>query len=183
MKTLLIFIILLFGTAGLYAQSNIVVPRKNNKTIVDIDTLSGVKNKTIRFEMDTVYTINHYGVKAFHKCIADLQRVKNLSGSLDSLNLNISSIQGNVNEMYSNMNDVSSFIKKYNTETEKKLTQLTLDNNILNENMIKANQQLIEVQANLKAQKSKNLGAKLMWGAGGVATGGLLMGLLIGMTK
>jgi len=183
MKTLLIFIILLFGTAGLYAQSDIVVPRKNNKTIVDIDTLSGVKNKTIRFEMDTVYTINHYGVKAFHKCIADLQRVKNLSGSLDTLSLNINSIQYNVSQMYYNMNDVSNFIKKYNTETDKKLTQLETDNNTLNENMIKANQQLIEVQANLKAQKSKNLGAKLMWGAGGVATGGLLMVLLIGMTK
>lgn len=170
---------LLFFTLSANAQTDLVVQRKNNSTIVDIDTLTGIKNKTIRFEMDTVYTINHYGVKAFHKCIADLQRVKNLSGSLDTLSLNINGIQRDVNRMYYNINDVSNFIKKYNTETDKKLTQLTIDNKTLNDNLIKANEELIKVQANLKAQKLKNLGTKLMWGAGGITVGGLVMGLLI----
>ncbi len=169
----------LFFTLNLNAQSDIFIPYENNNTIVDIDTLTGIKNKTIRFEMDTVYTINHYGVKAFHKCIADLQRVKNLSGSLDTLSLNINGIQRDVNRMYYNINDVSNFIKKYNTETDKKLTQLTIDNKTLNNNLIKANEELIKVQANLKAQKLKNLGTKLMWGAGGITVGGLVMGLLM----
>lgn len=179
MKTILSLITLLIISTGIFAQTDIIIPRENNNTIVDIDTLTGIKNKTIRFEMDTVYTINHYGVRAFHKCIADLQRVKNLSGSLDTLSLNINGIQRDINQMYYNINDVSNFIKKYNTETEKRLTQLTIDNKTLNENLIKANEELIKVQENLKAQKLKNLGTKLMWGAGGITVGGLVMGLLI----
>lgn len=81
--------------------------------------------------------------------------MKNLSGSLDTLSLNINGIQRDVNRMYYNINDVSNFIKKYNTETDKKLTQLTIDNKTLNNNLIKANEELIKVQANLKAKTKK----------------------------
>ena len=169
----------LFFTLWLNAQTDILIPLKNNNTIVDIDTLNGVKNKTLRCEYDTLYIINRYGVDAFHKCIADLQRVKNLSGSLDSLTLNINSIQTDVNKMYYNINDVSNFIKKYNADTEKNLTTLTLDNKALNENLLKVNGQLMEVKANLKAQQIKNTGTNLMWGAGGITVGGLLVGLLL----
>ena len=163
----------------LNAQTEILIPFKNNSTVVDIDTLKGIKNKILRCEYDTLYIINQYGVDAFYKCIADLQRVKNLSGSLDSLTLNIYSIHQDVNKMYYNINDVSSFIKKYNTVTEKNLTTLTLDNKALNENLLKVNGQLMEVKANLKAQQLKNIGTKFMWGAGGITVGGLLMGLLL----
>lgn len=55
----------LFSHLTLNAQSDIFIPYENNNTIVDIDTLTGIKNKTIRFEMDTVYTINHYGMRPF----------------------------------------------------------------------------------------------------------------------
>lgn len=174
-----LFLFFLFFCVGLHAQSEILIPRKNNKNIADIDTLKGVKNKIIRCEYDTLYIINRYGVDAFYKCAADLQRVKNLSGSLDSLTLNIYSIQTDVNSMYSNITDVTKFIKKYNTETEKNLTTLTLDNKALNENLLKVNSQLTEVQAKLKAQSMKNLGTNLMWGAGGITVGGLLVGLLL----
>ena len=173
-----ILLFLLF-TTSLQAQTDIVIPRKNNSTIVDIDTLRGVKNKTIRCDYDTLYIINRYGVSAFQKAINDLQKVKNLVGSLDSLQLNINSIQTDVNRMYYNMNDVTNFIKKFNAETNNNLKQLTIDNKALNENMLKTNEQLIQVKANLKAQQLKNFGKNLLWGAGGVTVGGLLVGLLL----
>jgi hypothetical protein len=147
--------------------------------VVDIDTLSGIKNKTIRCEYDTLYIINRYGVSAFQKAITDLQRVKNIAGSLDSLTLNINNIQTDVNRMYYNMADVTQFIRKYNSETEKNLRQLSSDNKVLNENMLKTNEQLLQVKANLKSQQLKNLGKNLLWGAGGVTVGGLLVGLLL----
>ncbi len=171
--------ILLFFSICLNAQTDIVIPRKNNNTIVDIDTIRGAKNKTIRCEYDTLYIINRYGVSAFQKAISDLQKVKNLVGSLDSLQLNINSIQTDVNRMYYNINDVTNFIKKYNAETDKNLQQLTIDNKALNENMLKTNEQLIQVKANLKAQQLKNFGKNLLWCAGGVTVGGLLVGLLL----
>ncbi len=172
------FLFLLF-TTSLQAQTDIVIPRKNNSTIVDIDTLRGIKNKTIRCDYDTLYIINRYGVSAFQKAITDLQKVKNLVGSLDSLQLNINSLQTDVNRMYYNINDVTNFIRKYNAETDKNLRQLTIDNKALNDNMLKTNEQLIQVKANLKAQQLKNLGTNLLWGAGGVTVGGLLVGLLL----
>lgn len=179
LRKLPVIILLILITSTLNAQTDILIPRKNNSTIVDIDTLRGVKNKTIRCEYDTLYTINRYGVKAFQKAITDLQRVKNLTGSLDSLTLNINSIQTDVNHLYNNMADVNNFIKKYNAETDKNLRQLTMDNKTLNENMLKTNEQLIQVKANLKAQQLKNFGKNLLWGAGGVTVGGLLVGLLL----
>ena len=172
------FFIFLFSFT-LNAQTEIRIPFKNNSNVVDIDTLKGIKNKILRCEYDTLYIINRHGVDAFYKCIADLQRVKNLSGSLDSLTLNINTIHQDVNKMYYNISDVSSFIKKYNTETENNLTTLTLDNKALNENLLKVNEQLMEVKANLKAQQLKNIGNNLIWGAGGVTLGGLLVGLLL----
>lgn len=174
-----IILLLVLITSTLNAQTDIIIPRKNNSTIVDIDTLRGVKNKTIRCEYDTLYIINRYGVNAFQKAITDLQKVKNLVGSLDSLQLNINSIQTDVNRMYYNINDVTNFIKKYNAETEKNLRQLTIDNKALNENMLKTNEQLLQVKANLKAQQLKNFGKNLLWGAGGVTVGGLLVGFLL----
>ena len=81
--------------------------------------------------------------------------------------------------MYYNISDVSSFIKNYNTVTEKNLTTLTLDNKALNENLLKVNGQLMDVKANLKAQQLKNIGTKLIWGTGGITVGGLLVGLLL----
>jgi hypothetical protein len=173
---LLLFFVL---TTTLNAQTDIVIPRKNNKLVVDIDTLSGIKNKTLRCDYDTLYIINRYGVSAFQRAITDLQKVKNLVGSLDSLQLNINSIQTDVNRMYYNMNDVTNFIKKYNAETDKNLRQLTIDNKTLNENLLKTNEQLIQVKANLKAQQLKNFGKNLLWCAGGVTVGGLLVGLLL----
>jgi len=70
-------------------------------------------------------------------------------------------------------------LKQYNAETDKNLRQLTIDNKALNENMLKTNEQLIQVKANLKSQQHKNLGTNLLWGAGGVTVGGLLVGLLL----
>ena len=169
----------LFFSICLNAQTDIVIPRKNNKSVVDIDTLSGIKNKNLRCEYDTLYIINRYGVSAFQKAITDLQKVKNLVGSLDSLQLNINSIETDVNRMYYNMNDVTNFIKKYNAETDKNLRELTIDNKTLNDNLLKTNEQLIQVKANLKAQQLKNFGKNLLWCAGGVTVGGLLVGLLL----
>lgn len=174
-----VFLIILLFAGNLYGQTDIIIPLKNNKNIADIDTLKGVKNKVLRCEYDTLYIINHFGVDAFHKCVADLQRVKDLSGSLDNLTLNINGIQTNVNAMYNNISEVTDFVKKYNTETEKNLITLKADNKTLNDNLIKINNDLIEVQAKLKAQQHKNLGTHLLWGAGGVTVGGMLVGLLM----
>jgi len=174
------FLLLLVGVSvTTYSQTDLIIARKNNLSVADIDTLTGIKNKTLRCEYDTLYIINRYGVTAFQKAINDLQRVKNLAVSLDSLTLNISSMQTDVNRMYYNMNDVTGFIKKFNAETDNNLRQLALDNKNLNDNLLITNEQLMQVKAKLKAQQLKNFGKNLLWGAGGFTVGGLLVGLLL----
>lgn len=179
MKTHIIISIFLLLFTGIQAQTDILIKSKNNTKVVDIDTLTGIKNKTIRCEYDTLYIINPYGIKAFYKCIDDLSKVKNLSSSLDNLSLNLNSINSNVNTMFNNMGEVNSFIKKYSSETEKNLITLETNNAVLNKNLTEVNQKMAEVQASLKAQQMKNIGTNLMWGAGGITVGGLLVAVLM----
>lgn len=179
MKTLITLSIFLFICMGIQAQTDILIKTKNNTKVVDIDTLTGIKNKTLRCESDTLYLINPYGIKAFYKCIDDLSKVKNLSSSLDNLSLNLNSINSNVNTMFNNMGEVNSFIKKYSAETEKNLLSLESNNAILSKNLTEVNQKMAELQANLKAQQMKNLGTNLMWGAGGITVGGLIVAALM----
>ena len=179
MKTLITLSIFLSICMGIQAQTVILIKTKNNSKVIDIDTLTGIKNKTLRCESDTIYIINPYGIKAFYKCIDDLSKVKNLSSSLDNLSLNLNSINSNVNTMFNNMGEVNSFIKKYSAETEKNLLSLESNNAILSKNLTEVNQKMAEVQANLKAQQMKNLGTNLMWGAGGITVGGLIVAALM----
>lgn len=49
------FLLSLLFTTSPQEQTDIIIPGKNNSTIVDIDALRGVKNNTIRFDF---YTLN-----------------------------------------------------------------------------------------------------------------------------
>ena len=182
MKILLCILAFLGLTSNLSGQTaqDIVVKRKSNDMIVDIDTLVGIKNKRIMFEVDTLYIINRLGVAEFVRCANELNKMKNLSGSLGELTSNVFTIQTNVNSMYSNMQSVTSFINGYEKETKLKLDLLKADNIQLTQNMQSITGELEEARQKIKAERWKNVGTKVIWGAGGITVGGLLFsGLLL----
>ena len=148
MKTIVITLIFLSSFSSLFSQisQDLIIKKKANDSIVDIDTLVGIKNKPIVFEYDTVYIINRFGVSEFIRCVNDLNRVKNLSGSLNGLSSNMFSIQTNVNSMYSNMQSVTSFINNYERETKLKLDMLSTDNLKLSQNMQSVTKELEEAR-------------------------------------
>lgn len=179
MKKLIAFSFTFLITISMYSQTDIVIKSKNNLPYTDIDTLCGLRNKLIRYNSDTLFVINRFGVNAFQKCVSDLQRVKNLSSSLDQITTNMNHLNSDVNSMYGNMQILTGFINDYSIETKKNLNLLEANNNQLNSNLMEVNKQLAMAQAQLKAQRKKNLGTCLIWGAGGITVGGLLAGLLL----
>lgn len=181
MKAILFIIVFLGVTSALSGQTiqELKVKKKTNETIVDIDTLVGIKNKKIIFEVDTVYIINRLGVSEFMRCANDLNKVKNLSGSLGDLSTNLFTIQTDVNSMYSNMQSVNTFIGNYEKETKLKLDRLEADNAQLAQNMLLITGELEEARQKIKAERWKSIGTKVLWGAGGITVGGLLFSGLI----
>ena len=181
MKTILFTLLLIGSFSALLGQTpqDIIIKKKTNDSIVDVDTLAGIKNKRIIFEYDTVYIINKFGLSEFVRCANDLNRVKNLSGSLNSLSGDLSGIQTNVESMYSNMKSVTTFINKYENDTKLKLDALNADNLSLSRNMESISKELEVAQQKIKAERWKSLGSKALWGAGGFAVGGLLFTSLL----
>ena len=165
----------LFGQA----TTDFVIKKRDNDTIAYIDTLIGVKNKKIVSEYDTLYIINGYGVSAFARCENSLNNVKKSFGALEGLSTNLFTIQTNVNTMYSNMQSVTSFINNYEKETKVQLDKLKTDNNKLNQNVESIKRDLEVAQQKIKAERWKSIGTNILWGAGGVAIGGLLFSSLL----
>ncbi len=179
MKKLFLITLLLIIAGALWSQTDIVIKSKSSKPYADIDTLYGVKNKTLRSESDTLYVINRNGVSAFYKCAADLQRVKNLTPFLDSVAVNLNTLSIDINSMYGNMKEVTEFVKNYSNDTKLKLTTLETNNIKLDENLKRVEINLAVAEEQLKAQRKKNIGTCLLWGAGGITVGGLVVGLLM----
>ncbi|WP_028978950.1 hypothetical protein [Sporocytophaga myxococcoides] len=160
-------------------SQDIIIREKSDNGLVDVDTLIGIKNKTLRFEYDTLYIINKTGLIEFVRCANDLNKVKNLSGSLNGLSFDLSVIQSNVDSMYTNMKSVTTFIKGYERDTKVKLDVLSNDNDKLLKNMESMKKDLNEARQTIKAEKWKSIGSKILWGAGGFVIGGLLFTSLI----
>ena len=180
MKTVLTLILLaVISCINAQQSSDIIIKKKANDKIVDIDTLNGIRNKTLRCEYDTLYIINKYGVNAFSKCISDLRRVKNLSTSLDTLSQNIEGIHSNVNSIYSNMNELTGFITDYNRKTKIKLDTLEASNKKLLDNLEKVNKSLADARKKISDEQWKKLSINLLWGGGGIVVGGLLFSSLL----
>lgn len=97
-----------FSLITSYAQE-IVIKKKNNDNIVDIDTLNGIKNKKIVCEYDTLYIINKYGLSEFKRCAGDIAKVQNLSKTIYDLYGDLSSIQYNVDSMYFNIKTLTDY--------------------------------------------------------------------------
>jgi len=176
MKTLILTIIFIGNFSFTIAQTlqDIIIKKKANDTIIDIDTITGARNRKLICQYDTLYIINKYGVSAFENCINSLARVKNLSGSLNALSGNFSSIQSGVNSMDLNMRTLTDFVKNYEAESKQKLEKLEKDNDALTKSTDKIKADLADAQKKLNAEKWKDIGTKTLWSVGGFAVGGLL---------
>ncbi len=181
MKAALLLIICAMHLCLLKGQNSrpLIVTKVPCDTLVDIDTLVGIKNKSIFFGYDTLFIINKFGVTEFVRCVSDLKKLKDLSGPLNSLSGDLSVIQNNVDSMYMNMRLLTAFINKYEEETKLRLEALSTGNNRLTENLESITRQLDEARRLIKAEKWKSLGVKILWGSGGVVVGGLIMTALL----
>ncbi|MEI6062354.1 MAG: hypothetical protein WCR72_16750 [Bacteroidota bacterium] len=181
MKTALLVFVCSMNLCLLKGQNSqpIMVTKVPCDTLVDIDTLVGIKNKNIIFAYDTLYIINRFGVTEFVRCVNDLKKLKDLSVPLNSLSGDLSAIQNNVDSLYMNMRLLTAFIKKYEEETKLRLEALSNGNTRLTENLETITKQLEEAQRAIKAEKWKSLGVKILWGSGGIVVGGLIMTALL----
>ena len=167
--------------AFLYAQtSDVIVVKRKPANVVDIDTLIGIRNKKIVCEFDTLYTINRLGVSEFVRCVAELNKVKELTKPLNSLANDLTTIHAQTDSIHTNIKSLTAFMNRYDSETSVRLNTLTADNAALTQNMLSVTKELQEAQQKIKAEKWKSMSSKLIWGAGGLAVGGLLFtGLLL----
>lgn len=179
MKHLILTIALFITLSQLMAQNSqpIRIPNKNNDRIVDIDTLTGIRNQCLVAEFDTLYLINQFGVKEFKRCVSDLNRLKDLSGPLNSLSGDLSTIQTNVDSLYGNMKSLTQFINQYQSQTTEKLNSLSADNAQLTEKMQTINKDLNDARQKIKTERWNSLSTKMLWGAGGFV-GGLIVASL-----
>ena len=175
MKKILILLLSLSFLGALQGQTADIIVKKKNQTKVDIDTLTGIRNKTILFEYDTLFIINKIGVQEFIRCANDLKRVKNLSGSLNNLSEDISSIETNVTEMDKNMKSLTGFINTYDKETKVRLKTLNTENTELSKKMESISQDLVKARQKIKEERWKSFGSKVLWGIGGMVVGGLVI--------
>jgi uncharacterized protein YeeX (DUF496 family) len=173
MKSVILSVLFFFPVFIGNAQ-DITVKKKNNDLIVDIDTLTGIRNKKIIFEQDTLYIINSYGLAEFKRCAGDLAKVHDLSKTIFNLNNDISSIQYGVDSMYYNIKSLTDFINKYQKNSEQKLNDLSLNNADLNKKLESVGKELEETRQHIKAERWNSAGSKIIWGAAGFAVGGLL---------
>lgn len=176
MKIILIFI-LTFSQIALLAQ-DIIITKKPVTNKVDIDTLTGIKNKKLIFKYDTLYIINAYGVSELMRCASDLGRIKNLNLSVDELSFTYSDIEKDISLMNSNINSFTSYIKDYHNETDTKLDSIKADNEKINKNMESLSKGLNEVNKKIKAERQSSIGSKALFGAGGMIIGGLIFMLV-----
>lgn len=168
-----------FLSAFIAKGQDIVVEKKNNSHIVDIDTLTGISNKKIIFKQDTLYIINSYGLAEFKRCAGDLLKIQDLSKTIFNLNNDISSIQYGVDSMHYNLKSLSDFVIKYQRNSEQKLKDLSLNNADLSNKLESIGRELEETRQHIKAERWKSTGTKVLWGAGGFAVGGLLFTSLL----
>jgi hypothetical protein len=173
MKTALILLLGVLPFISMKGQ-DLIVKKKDNQSIVDIDTLVGIKNKKILFEYDTLFIINRYGVSEFVRCAKDLQRVKDLSGSLSSLSSDMMNIQTGVNDMHSNMKSMTDFINNYDKETKHKIEELETGNTELSKKMDLISKDLEEARQKIKAERWKAVVPQLLWGIGGFVAGSII---------
>lgn len=172
MKLILISFVCVIMTSA-YSQ-DIIVSKKYTSGI-DIDTLTGIKNKKVVFKYDTVFLINETGVSELLRCADDLIRIKSLNSNLSDLSGTIYNIENDVKLVYSNTDYIVDFINLYKNDTEIKLDSITADNYRLKNNMDLISKELDEACDKIRAERWNSYGTKVLYGTGGFILGSLLI--------
>ncbi len=178
MRVLFVFIVLLSITGILPAQTGTNTVLDNslfeyNKP--DIDTLIGVRGKSLRCNMDTLFIINRTGVEAAHGSLKRLRSTLGIVDTLDSLAQTISSLQQNLNSAFGNMSLATSFIMEYRESSKLLIDSLYSKNDSLKTITEESKVKTGELEKELRNQRKINL--LWMTTAGAV---GLVVGMVVG---
>jgi len=198
MKTILIFVIILFGVSlklkcqaetgvslELKFKPDTIVVGKNwyQPNEIKIDTLY-VKGKLVQFEFDTLFFVNQILLNDYSNTINNYNELLKLcNGTIDYMAI-----------IHKQMvTDLSSFFNDTNKSLKYALDSLALNNKRLdkwkaeNSNLISINNKL-SIDLNLakeqiKSEKWNSLGKKMLFGGGGVIVGTGLSALIILIAK
>lgn len=145
----------------------------------DIDTLSGVRGKTILSELDTLYLINPFGIREFIRCASELERCRQLSATTDDLETDLAKLQEGVNAMDKNIELFRDFTLKLQKENNQTIQELMQENKALASNLQTLEVQLEQARENLKTERRNSLMSKLLWGTGGFVAGTILVSAVV----
>jgi hypothetical protein len=174
MKTFIVLAVAFFGlTLEVRCQPDIVVKKETlSLTAPDIDTLTSLTGKRVRFEFDTLYFVNPVLINDYLDIIRKYNELYSTAGDLidymenfnRSMESDFKSLTNNIDRSYQmirdslNVNNVR--LDKWKSEN----SRLISINNQLNID-------LTQVREQLKSEKWSSFGKKMLYGGGGIVVG------------
>jgi len=144
----------------------------------DIDTLSGLQNKPVLFEADTVFVINKIGISQYLTAVSQVSKIRNLLVPISGLENNLTGIRSGVNQLDSANTDFSEFLVAYQEKNRIQFLQLSRENSNLTNQLKVLDENLEKAAGILENEKSTRFHSNLLWGGGGLLLGGILVLIL-----
>lgn len=182
MKNLFLILTVLFSSGIVLSQKSATIKFPADRLSAvnpDIDTLSGIKNKPVLFESDTVFIINRKGISQYLYSVNQLKKLRNLVIPVSGIEGNLSGIRSGLNRLDSVQTDFSSFLEDYQEKNRINLLQLSRENSQLNKQLNEIDQNLKKTETLIENAKNEQIRSNLLWGGGGLLVGALLTLLLL----
>jgi hypothetical protein len=177
MRKILIIIILAI-TSGcsitLFGQNADLTIGKDRLSSIrpDIDTLTGITDKLIRFRFDTLFFLNRIGVNDYvntkkkNKVLIDLTK-----SLIDTMTNSLRGFQGDFNNLNQSIALNNSIIKKSLEDNNLRISEVDKRNTDLSKNNIQIQLDLKDAKNQIAAAKWKSLGTKMIFGTVGIGLG------------
>ena len=182
MKKLGVLFLILFFTKGLLSQTYIDFPDLDNKR-PDIDTLIFYEDYFLKVNVDTLYIINKEGVVQYQECRESYRSLLEECKKYESIGKLLNTVELEFDSLNSNLKFLEEKYELSLMENIKNNKILREQNEIINKNLDLALRDLEKANRKLKAERWKTIGAKVIWGAGGIIVGVLAGGTLIAISK
>jgi hypothetical protein len=146
--------------------------------VSDIDTFCGLQGKLLLIPTDTFYVINHIAVEDFRICRVsydelhvELAKIEDINHLLIGMETDFDSLMANMHTLETNYsNSLQSSIKMAET--------LKTENTTLQTNLNTAKDELTEAKQKIKNERWNKLGTKMIWAAGGLVAGILIVSVI-----